>query len=118
MSTRFRMMMLAAIEAGERKSSNSRKPDNKQPIFVEKDAIQENASAAPKTLMELKEENRLRLIRMQQQMPIIEEEDDDDDYYDDYSDYSGSYARDVAELNDVFIDDALDGEPDAYWNID
>jgi len=32
--------------------------------------------------------------------------------------YSGTYAQDIEGLNDDFIDDALGGEPDAYWNID
>lgn len=50
--------------------------------------------------------------------------DEYDDYneYDDYdgyeSEYSGTYAHDVEHLSDDFIDDVLDGDPDAYWNID
>ena len=51
------------------------------------------------------------------------------DFYDDeepdiyeieasYERYSGTYAQDVAGLSDEDIDDILDGEPDAYWNID
>lgn len=57
--------------------------------------------------------------------------DDEDDYepyepnYDDglyekesYGQYAGTYAQDVEGLSDDFINDALDGEPDAYWNID
>lgn len=46
---------------------------------------------------------------------------DYDDYYferDTYSEFAGSYAQDVEGLSDNFINDALDGEPDAYWNID
>ena len=50
---------------------------------------------------------------------------DDDEYYDDEyyderipSEYEGTYAHDVMGLSDDFIDDVLDGEPDAYWNID
>ncbi len=35
-----------------------------------------------------------------------------------YGKYVGTYAQDVEGLSDSFIDDALDGEPDAYWNID
>jgi len=35
-----------------------------------------------------------------------------------YGKYSGSYAQDVEGLSDDFIDDVLDGEPSAYWNID
>ena len=46
---------------------------------------------------------------------------DDDFFYDEhehYGDYAGSYAQDYEGLSDDFIDDVLDGEPDAYWNID
>ena len=47
----------------------------------------------------------------------------DDDYYDEYDrptydNYNGSYAQDVEGWSDQMIDDVLDGEPDAYWNID
>ena len=51
----------------------------------------------------------------------------DDNYaYDDpscesdrtYNEYSGSYAQDVEGWSDQDIDDVLDGDPDAYWNID
>ncbi|WP_206609969.1 hypothetical protein [Maribellus luteus] len=37
---------------------------------------------------------------------------------DDISKYSGSWASDVEGLSDDFIDDVLDSDPDAYWNID
>ena len=37
---------------------------------------------------------------------------------DTYGQYSGTYAQDVEGLSDNFINDALGGEPDAYWNID
>ncbi len=32
--------------------------------------------------------------------------------------YNGSYAQDVMGYSDQEIDDAFDGDPDAYWNID
>lgn len=35
-----------------------------------------------------------------------------------YNEYEGYYAQDVAGYSDEDIDDAFDGEPDAYWNID
>lgn len=35
-----------------------------------------------------------------------------------YDDYNGSYAQDQEGWSDQLIDDALDGDPDAYWNID
>lgn len=43
-----------------------------------------------------------------------------DDYYEreSYGEYAGSYAQDVEGLSDDFINDVLDGDPDAYWNID
>lgn len=55
-----------------------------------------------------------------------EEENVDDNYcdndYDDYGthygEYAGTYAQDVAGYSDDAIDDAFDGDPDAYWNID
>lgn len=49
-----------------------------------------------------------------------EEELEHDDYYEreSYGRYSGTYAQDEAGLSDNFIDDVLDGNPDAYWNID
>lgn len=49
-----------------------------------------------------------------------EEEYDDNSWYDEdnYYKYKGSYAQDVMGLSDEFIDDVLDGDPEAYWNID
>ena len=53
-----------------------------------------------------------------------EQQQDDNDGYDDYDrresygQYAGSYAQDVEGLSDDFINDVLDGDPDAYWNID
>ena len=45
---------------------------------------------------------------------------DDMGYYDEetYDEYNGTYVQDVEGWSDQMIDDALDGEPDAYWNID
>lgn len=47
-------------------------------------------------------------------------DDNDDNYYEreSYGEYAGSYAQDVEGLSDDFINDVLDGDPDAYWNID
>lgn len=54
--------------------------------------------------------------------------DDDYDYEDErncgydseetYENYNGTYVQDVMGWSDQMIDDALDGEPEAYWNID
>lgn len=35
-----------------------------------------------------------------------------------YKEYNGSYAQDVMGVSDQDINDALDGDPEAYWNID
>lgn len=35
-----------------------------------------------------------------------------------YEEYNGTYVQDVEGWSDQMIDDVLDGEPDAYWNID
>lgn len=42
----------------------------------------------------------------------------DDDYGTSYGEYAGTYAQDVEGYSDDVIDDAFDGDPDAYWNID
>jgi len=50
----------------------------------------------------------------------------EDEFYDNYEDnygthygeYAGTYAQNVAGYSDDVINDAFDGEPDAYWNID
>lgn len=46
--------------------------------------------------------------------------DSGDPYYEDrhYEEYAGSYAQEVMGWSDEMIDDVLDGDPDAYWNID
>lgn len=45
---------------------------------------------------------------------------DESDYEADnhYGEYAGSYAQDVMGYSDEDINDAFDGDPDAYWNID
>lgn len=35
-----------------------------------------------------------------------------------YEEFNGSYAQDVMGYSDQDINDAFDGDPDAYWNID
>lgn len=41
-----------------------------------------------------------------------------DDYGEHYGEYEGSYAQDYMGYSDEIIDDAFEGDPDAYWNID
>ena len=43
---------------------------------------------------------------------------DDEDYGTHYREFAGSYAQDVEGYSDDVINDAFDGDPDAYWNID
>lgn len=55
--------------------------------------------------------------------PDLIADDEPDDYYEDdygshYGEYAGTYAQDVAGYSDDVINDAFDGDPDAYWNID
>lgn len=45
-------------------------------------------------------------------------EDSSDHEESTYSDYQGSYAQDVEGYDDQTINDAFDGNPDNYWNID
>lgn len=44
--------------------------------------------------------------------------DSPDDYGTHYGAYAGSYAQEVMGYSDDVIDDAFDGDPEAYWNID
>lgn len=46
------------------------------------------------------------------------DEDNNDDYGTHYGKYAGSYAQEEMGFSDDVIDDAFDGDPDAYWNID
>jgi len=41
-----------------------------------------------------------------------------DDYGTHYGEYAGSYAQNVMGYSDDVINDAFEGDPDAYWNID
>lgn len=49
---------------------------------------------------------------------------DYDDGYDEdydvsnYGEYAGTYAQDEMGYSDDLINDAFEGDPDAYWNID
>lgn len=44
--------------------------------------------------------------------------DESDEYGAHYGEYAGTYAQDYAGYSDDEIDDAFEGDPDAYWNID
>lgn len=46
------------------------------------------------------------------------ESPDEDDYGTHYGEYAGTYAQDVMGYSDDVINDAFDGEPNAYCNID
>ena len=45
-------------------------------------------------------------------------QDDYDNYGTHYGEFAGSYAQDVMGYSDDVINDAFEGDPDAYWNID
>lgn len=47
-----------------------------------------------------------------------EVEDDYDSYGGHYGEFAGSYAQDVMGYDDDTINDAFEGDPDCYWNID
>lgn len=42
----------------------------------------------------------------------------DDDYGTHFGEYAGTYAQDEMGYSDEVIDDAFEGDPDNYWNID
>lgn len=48
----------------------------------------------------------------------IRDKDMYEDYYEDESEFAGTYVHDVEGWSDDDIYDVLDGESDAYWNID
>ena len=67
---------------------------------------------------------RVRFSDLPGSVYYIEEEDGDaydadyDDYGTHYGEYAGSYAQDEMGYSDDVIDDAFEGDPDMYWNID
>ena len=82
-------------------------------IIVEKDKTSSHISF-----------DALNRISKPNTIPIKEEPGFCDRWIDDYEEsqtygeYEGSYVQDVLGWSDQMIGDALDGEPDAYWNID
>ena len=60
----------------------------------------------------------LRALSSQQESSGSSRDDYEDDYGTHYGEYAGTYAQDVAGYSDDVINDAFDGEADAYWNID
>ena len=44
--------------------------------------------------------------------------DNDEGYGQNYGEFTGSYAQDVMGYSDDVINDAFEGDPDNYWNID
>ena len=49
---------------------------------------------------------------------VLQDDSYEEEYGTHYGKYAGTYAQDVAGYSDDVIDDAFDGDPDAYWNID
>lgn len=68
----------------------------------------------------------IRNLKLGNNIPYIEEVIDksnrndyqEDDYGTHYGEFAGSYAQDVMGVSDDVINDAFEGDPDAYWNID
>ena len=54
----------------------------------------------------------------EQQQDDYDDHDDYDNSRESYGEYAGSYVQDVKGLSDDFINDVLDVDPNAYWNID
>lgn len=48
----------------------------------------------------------------------LQDDSYEEEYGTHYGKYAGTYAQDVAGYSDDVIEDAFDGDPDAYWNID
>ena len=57
----------------------------------------------------------MSIVRAPQRMAYAR---DDDDYGTHYGEFAGSYAQDVMGYSDDVINDAFEGDPDMYWNID
>ena len=84
----------------------------------------ENGEELTPEEIQIVEEVGLRLDREAEE-ELEEAEDEGSDYYDDdpygwpqESQYAGTYVHDVVGWSDEMIDDVLEGDPDAYWNID
>ena len=68
----------------------------------------------------------IRNLKLGNNIPYLEEVIDksnrndyqEDDYGTHYGEFAGSYAQDVMGVSDDVINDAFEGDPDAYWNID
>lgn len=80
-----------------------------------------------KFILLLQSNSSLFLQRVEED--VSEEDDYESEYYDDHDDYDDPYRNygrsydqygggPTGELSDDFINDVLDGNPDAYWNID
>lgn len=61
------------------------------------------------------EYERAKLVKFGPEEEFYDSSNYNGDYYDEFS---GTYAHDVMGYDDDFINDAFDGDPDAYWNID
>jgi hypothetical protein len=68
----------------------------------------------------LSSEAKHAIARKEGQESCTDVESNEPDYSDNqtYSNYRGSYAQDEMGFSDQTIDDAFEGDPDLYWNID
>ena len=68
------------------------------------------------------ETQKHRLQREENERDRYEAKNDYDEYDDGYGshfgEFAGSYAQDVEGFSDDVINDAFEGDPDLYWNID
>lgn len=56
---------------------------------------------------------------VQEPVPVpLDRYDEEEPYGSHYGEYAGSYAQDVMGYSDDVINDAFEGDPEAYWNID
>lgn len=56
--------------------------------------------------------------KLQKNNEIKRSETTSERYGSHYGEFAGSYAQDVEGYSDDVINDAFEGDPDAYWNID
>ena len=90
-------------------------------FYISEETIEEIRTILPDFVFSVLGVNKLLEKYVQwenEQLDYTEEDNNYDDERESYGKYAGSYAQDVEGLSDDFINDVLDGEPDAYWNID
>ena len=123
---------LARVKIG-RKSSNIKDNDNRwgiineageEVLFVEYDNIWNFKGKNYDSIVAVKDkiEKRIPIAEFSSNSQTDNIDYDNDSYNDEeirhYEEYAGSYAQDYMGFSDEDINDAFDGDPEAYWNID